>query len=363
MTRIFINYRRKDSEGYVGRIADHLSNHFDANDIFMDVDSIPAGENFVKVIEKGVRECEVFIAVIGTEWLDIKDENGKRRLTQAGDHVRLEIVTALAENKKIIPILLQGAKMPTKAQLPKALRPLTNLNAIYITHNRFKEDVMHLVEAIKAALPSRGGKVKSTPEVILQKTALLKAVRDDVVNADDSPLYQFRVENRLFPVVGEGNPDANLMFIGEAPGKLETEKGIPFCGPSGDIFNDMLRSIDLKREDVFLTNLLLDRPPTKRDPSPEELAFYAPFVDRMIDIVQPKVIIALGRFAMNYLFEKLALPEQAKKISDVHGKLIKTQLHYGEIHVVPLYHPAVVLYSATQKSLLQNDFQKLKLFI
>lgn len=363
MTRIFINYRRQDSEGYVGRITDHLSEHFDPKDIFTDVVSIKVGEDFVEVIEKGVRDCDIFIAVIGAHWLDIKADDGERRIDQEGDHVRLEIITALAENKKIIPILVNQAKMPHPAHLPEALRPLSRRNAIEISHHRFREDLMRLVEAIKAALPARGMKESTTSEVILQKTALLKAVRDDVVNAQDSPLYQFRVDNRLFPVVGEGNSDANLMFIGEAPGKMETEKGIPFCGASGDVLNEMLRSIELKREDVFITNLLLDRPPTKRDPLPEELAFYAPFIDRMIDIIQPKVIIALGRFAMSYLFKKLDLPEQTKKISDVHGKLIKTQLHYGEIHVVPLYHPAVVLYSATQKSLLQNDFQKLKLFI
>ncbi len=125
----------------------------------------------------------------------------------------------------------------------------------------------------------------------------------------------------------------------------------------------MLRGISLKREDVYVTNILLDRPPEKRDPTPEELAFYTPFVDRIVDIIQPAVIATLGRFAMQYMIKKLDLPEKKSTISQIHGKLIKTRLPYGEIHVVPLYHPAVVLYSASQKETLRKDFEKLKLFI
>jgi DNA polymerase len=108
---------------------------------------------------------------------------------------------------------------------------------------------------------------------------------------------------------------------------------------------------------------LLDRPPDKRAPTPEEIAFYAPFLDRIIDIVQPAVVATLGRFAMEYLLKKLDLPENRGKISQLHGKLIRANTHYGEIHVVPLFHPAVVLYSASQKATLLKDFEKLKLFV
>lgn len=188
-------------------------------------------------------------------------------------------------------------------------------------------------------------------------------MRDDLVSATDSPLYAFRVENRYFPVIGEGNPDASILFIGEAPGKNEAETGRPFCGPSGEVLDDMLRGINLKREDVYLTNLLLDRPPDQHKPTAQEIAFYTPFVDRLIDIIQPKVIATLGGFAMQYVLKKLDLPEKRSTIGQLHGKLIKAQLAYGEIHVVPLYHPAVVLYSASQKETLRKDFEKLKLFI
>src|SRR5262249_43945271 len=107
----------------------------------------------------------------------------------------------------------------------------------------------------------------------------------------------------------------------------------------------------------------LDRPPDNHDPTAEEIAFYAPFVDRLIDIIQPGVLSPLGRFATQYLLRKLDLPEKNKTITQLHGKLIKGHLPYGEIHLVPLFHPAVVLYSSGQKDTLMNDFQKLKLFI
>ena len=116
----------------------------------------------------------------------------------------------------------------------------------------------------------------------------------------------------------------------------------------------MLKSINLKREDVYVTNIVLDRPPTKREPTPEEIAFYEPFVDRIIDVIQPAVIATLGRFAMQYILKRLDLPEKRQTISQLHGKLMKTHMQYGEVHIVPLYHPAVVLYSASQKATLQR---------
>ena len=123
------------------------------------------------------------------------------------------------------------------------------------------------------------------------------------------------------------------------------------------------RSIALKREDVFHDQCADGSPADKRDPLPEEIAFYEPFLDRLIDIIEPTVIATLGRFAMEYIFKRLDLPEKRSKISNVHGRLVKTQMPYGEIHILPLYHPAVVLYSASQKETLRKDFEKLKLFI
>jgi uracil-DNA glycosylase family 4 len=363
MSRIFINYRRQDSEGYVGRLYDHLAQHFERSDLFMDIDNIPPGADFVQVLEAAVNGCDVLIAVIGPQWAICTDEAGARRLDQWNDFVRIEIATALKHNKLVVPVLVGRARMPTPTDLPDDLQLLARRNAIELSHQRFSYDVEKLIKAIKDAVPANASfKPQPGSEVVRQKEAAIKAVRDDLVNATTSPLYRFRVENRHFPVVGEGNPDANIVFIGEAPGKNEAANGRPFIGPSGEVLAEMLRSINLKREDVFVTNVLLDFA-GKRDPLPEELAFYTPFVDRLIDIIRPAVIAPLGGFAVQYILKKLDLPEKRETITQLHGKLIKTRLHYGEIHVVPLYHPAVVLYTASKKDTLRQDFEKLKLFI
>ncbi len=362
MSRIFINYRRQDSEGYVGRLYDHLTQHLEKDLIFLDVEIKP-GADFVEAIESAVQSCDVFLLVIGPSWLNAADEQGRRRIDLENDFVRLEIATALKHNKVIIPVLVGRGQIPSANDLPEDIRAFVRRNAVELSHNRFAYDAGRLVEAIKTMMPARGAKGRVAPDVLSEKQARIKSVRDDLVNATNSPLYQVRVNNRYFPVIGEGSADANIMFIGEAPGKTEAETGKPFCGPSGEVLDDMLRSINLKREDVFVTNLLLDRPPEKREPTPEELAFYMPFVDRLIDIIQPGVIVALGRFAMDYLLRKLDAPEKGGTITKLHGKLIKAKLPYGDIHLVPLYHPAVTLYNPSQKETLRQDFQKLKLFI
>jgi uracil-DNA glycosylase len=161
--------------------------------------------------------------------------------------------------------------------------------------------------------------------------------------------------------VGDGNPDANILFIGESPGKTEAELGRPFIGPSGEVLDEMLEAINLKREDVYVTNLLLDHP--GHEPLPEEIAFYAPFVDRIMDIIQPGVIATLGRFAMQYILNKYDATEKKGKISQLHGRLIKATESYGDIFIVPLFHPASVLYTPSQKDGLRKDFEKLKMFI
>lgn len=364
MSRIFINYRRTDSEGYVGRLYDHLVQHFDPQDIFMDVNSIEPGADFVQTLEDAVAVCDIFIAMIGPQWLHAVDANGERRIDQWNDFVRIEIASALRQNKLVIPVLVGQAKMPTPKDLPEDLHLLARRNAIELSHQRFSYDVAQLISAVKNAAPTRTAlKAPADSETARRKADALKRVRDDLVGATNSPLYNFRNDNRHFPVLGAGNPDANILFIGESPGKVEAAQGVPFVGPSGEVLDEMLRSIQIKREDVFTTNVLLDHPPSSRDPLPEEIDFYAPFVDRIIDIIQPAVIVPLGRFAMSYMLKKLDLPEKRGKISQLHGKLIKARLPYGEIHVVPMYHPAVVLYSASQKEILKKDFEKLKLFV
>ena len=381
MSRIFINYRRQDSEGYVGRVYDYLLQHFDRADLFMDVDNIKPGADFVTVLEEAVARCDIFLAIIGPQWSAITDEAGHRRLDNWDDFVRIEIATALTQNKLVIPLLVGQARMPSPAELPDDLKLLGRRNGIEISHQRFGYDVDRLVSVIKETVaPKAASPVNIPPPPTRQpalatieqavptqanpaKETLFKAVRADLVNATASPLYTVRSDHRYFPVIGEGNLDAQMMFIGAAPGVHEAEQGRPFCGPSGDVLEEMLNIVQLRRPDVFITNLVLDYPGAKRDPTAAEIAFYGPFLDRLIDIVQPRIIATLGGFATEYVLKKFDLPDKREKIGQIHGKLIKTRVHYGEIHVVPLYHPAVVLYSMTQKEVLKKDFAKLKLFL
>ncbi len=188
---------------------------------------------------------------------------------------------------------------------------------------------------------------------MVDKTAQLKKIRDDVWNLKESPLYTYRREHQYYPVLGEGNHDARIMFIGEAPGKNEAETGRPFCGAAGRVLDELLESISLDRADVYVTNIVKDRPPENRDPTPAEIKLYSPFLDGQIDVIQPKVIATLGRFSMQFLLEKFQLPEVSESISRLHGRLLKVKTSYGETFLLPLYHPAVALYnSQTKKTLL-----------
>src|SRR5574341_164668 len=119
MPRIFINYRRQDSEGYVGRLYDHLTRAFDPDEIFMDVEGIQPGADFHQALEDAVSACDVFLAVIGPQWSGSADEQGQRRIDQPGDLVRAEIAAALKHGKLIIPVLVGGAQMPTRPGLPE----------------------------------------------------------------------------------------------------------------------------------------------------------------------------------------------------------------------------------------------------
>lgn len=190
----------------------------------------------------------------------------------------------------------------------------------------------------------------------------LKQIRAEIIALEESPLYEYRVENNYFPVIGQGDHHATIMFIGEAPGKNEAETGRPFCGASGRVLDELLSSVQLKREDVYVTNVVKDRPPNNRDPHKGEIALYAPFLERQIDIIQPQVIATLGRFSMEFILKLFDAPEQNDKISDLHGTLITVKTGYGTAQVAPLYHPAVALYNASQKDTLLQDFRLLKQF-
>jgi len=195
-----------------------------------------------------------------------------------------------------------------------------------------------------------------------EKTEKMKEIRDEVIALKESPLYQYRTQNKYYPVLGEGSHDSKIMFIGEAPGKNEAETGKPFCGASGRILDELLAHIEIPRENVYVTNIVKDRPPSNRDPLPSEIAIYAPFLMRQIEIIQPKVIATLGRFSMKYIMEKFGLEEELGPISQLHGKVLEADVSFGKIKIVPLYHPAVAVYNADSKEELKKDFEVLKEF-
>ncbi|MFZ2523420.1 MAG: uracil-DNA glycosylase [Minisyncoccia bacterium] len=191
----------------------------------------------------------------------------------------------------------------------------------------------------------------------------MKQIRDEIFHLKDSPLYEYRQQNKYFPVVGEGSHVAHIMFVGEAPGKNEAETARPFCGRSGKVLDEMLESINLNRSDVFITNIVKDRPPENRDPSEEEIKLYSPFLDRQIEIIRPVVIATLGRFSMKYIMDKFGLSDKVGAIGDLHGKEFPTNASYGPINIIPLYHPAVALYDGSNKETLLNDFKVLAKYI
>lgn len=160
-------------------------------------------------------------------------------------------------------------------------------------------------------------------------------------------------ETAIQPVFGNGNPDTDIVFIGEAPGKKEDQTGIPFVGAAGKFLAEMLGTIKMKREDVYITNIVKYRPPENRDPTPLEKEQCADWLKAELEFIKPTLIIFLGRHSMNHFFPDL-------KISDAHGILIKTSLYnFPTHHFLPLYHPAAALYNGGLRMELLKDFAKI----
>lgn len=163
-----------------------------------------------------------------------------------------------------------------------------------------------------------------------------------------------------FAVLGEGNLDTQIVCIGEAPGKKESETSKPFCGASGKLLNELLASIGLKREDIYTTNIVKDRPPKNRDPKPQEVEEYAKLLDTQLDIIAPEIVVTLGRISFAYIRDRYKVKVDPKlTIGEVHGKAIQTK----DFILVPLYHPATALYSRNMLPTLLEDMLTLKKMI
>src|SRR5277367_68394 len=155
MAGIFINYRRDDAPGVAGRLFDHLVPKFSRRSIFMDVDAMKPGLDFVEQLDSQVSQCQVLLAVIGPHWLDAKDPNGQSRLSSDRDYVRIELASALKRNIPVIPVLVDGALMPSEDSLSDDLKPLVRRHALELRHTRFNADADAIVQALEEVVPRR----------------------------------------------------------------------------------------------------------------------------------------------------------------------------------------------------------------
>jgi len=167
------------------------------------------------------------------------------------------------------------------------------------------------------------------------------------------------------PVFGNGNEKSEIVLIGEAPGKEEDIQGIPFVGRAGKFLSEMLEMIQMKREDIYITNTVKYRPPENRDPTPEEKISCLPWLVEELEYIKPKIIILLGRHSLNTFFP-------GESISQVHGKLLKKKVHFvvGEKKIsmpneyyLPLYHPAAAMYNGALRETLIEDFKKIPIIL
>lgn len=176
---------------------------------------------------------------------------------------------------------------------------------------------------------------------------LLDQIRAEITDKNICPDLAKEATNL---VMGVGNDNADILFIGEAPGKNEDLQGEPFVGAAGKFLDEMLAQIGLSRSQVYITNIVKYRPPNNRDPRPDEKKAFWPFLVRQIMIIKPKIIATLGRHSMEYF-----LPD--RRITQIHGQPKRMNFGGEKIVVMPLYHPAAALYNASLKETLIDDFQ------
>lgn len=180
----------------------------------------------------------------------------------------------------------------------------------------------------------------------MSKKHALEQLAEEIVANDVCP--DLRVQATQL-VMGGGNADADIVFIGEAPGKKEDEQGLPFVGAAGRFLDEMLASAKLSRDDIYITNIVKYRPPNNRDPLPEEKKTFWPYLLRQLEIIDPEVVITLGRHSGAYFIPDLA-------ISRDHGKPRRVTYHDKSFLVIPLYHPAAALYNGGMRQTLIDDF-------
>lgn len=183
--------------------------------------------------------------------------------------------------------------------------------------------------------------------MVKQTTKLeqLEKIKEEIINQKVCPDLAASAKQLVF---GDGNPDADIVFIGEAPGKNEDEQGLPFVGAAGKFLEEMLNSINMKRSDVYITNIVKYRPPDNRDPQPDEKIAFLPFLRSQLEVIKPKLVVTLGRHSMDSLLPGL-------QISKCHGQ---PKRYKGQVYL-PLFHPAAALYNGGMRQTLIDDFARI----
>ncbi len=179
----------------------------------------------------------------------------------------------------------------------------------------------------------------------------LKELEEKIRSCTKCPLH----ETRTNAVPGEGPENAKIMLVGEAPGRFEDMQGRPFVGAAGKLLTEILSEVGIKREEVYITNIVKCRPPNNRDPTDEEIAKCSPYLDLQISIIRPKLIIALGRHSGKYLIEKFG--GKFTKISAIHGKIFHFTTIFGDFYLMPTYHPAAAIYNKELRSSIVEDIR------
>lgn len=183
-----------------------------------------------------------------------------------------------------------------------------------------------------------------------------KQLEESILNCHKCNLYKTRKN----PVVGEGSVNARIMFIGEAPGFNEDNSGKPFVGAAGKVLDKLLESIQLSREEIYITNVIKCRPPNNRNPSNEEIDLCTNYLNKQLEIINPKIICCLGNFATKFILEKFDLKNKINKITELHGKILKISNLKGDLKIIPMFHPAVATYNINKIDILKKDFETLK---
>jgi DNA polymerase len=186
--------------------------------------------------------------------------------------------------------------------------------------------------------------IESSTPALEPRAQGLREIAVEVQRCTRCDLYKHALKG----VPGEGDPNAEVMLIGEAPGWHENQQGRPFVGAAGQFLDQLLASVGLARRDVFIANVIKHRPPDNRDPLPDEIAACTGYLERQLAIVDPRVVVTLGRFSMNHFFP-------GEKISRIHG----VARRHGDRLVLPMYHPAAALHQASLRRTVEDDFRRL----